>query len=318
MTQRNPNLIGITSAIGASALFSVNDTVIKFLSGNYALHQVVLLRSLIALAVITLVLLPLTGGFGQLRTKRMPIHILRGAFVVFANMAFFMGLAAMPIADATAVFFVSPLLITGFSVIFLHEQVGARRWAAVAIGLLGVIIIIRPGGDSFQPAAFLPLISAVAYAGLHIMTRKLGSTDSAVSMAFYIQLIFVIVSAIFGLIFGAGAFADASSVSIEFLTRAWGNLSLADAKFFAILGLASAFGGWLISRAYSICEAGLAAPFEYFAMVLSIGFGWVVFGEWPDTWAWVGIALILGSGLYMGWREALQGRPISTRRPKRR
>ena len=303
METRNTNLIGITSAITASMLFSINDTTIKFLSGDYALHQVVLIRSALALCLTCLVLIPLSGGFGQLRTRRLGVHALRGFLVVMANMLFFMGLAALPIAETTAIFFIAPLLITGFSVIFLGEHVGPRRWAAVLMGLVGVLVIIRPGAASFQPAALLPLASAVGYAGLHILTRKLGSTDSPVSMAFYIQVIFILVSGAFGLALGSGGFANGSSPSLEFLTRAWGSLNPGDAVYFVILGLASGLGGWMISRAYTLCEAGLAAPFEYIAMVLAVALGWFVFGEWPDSWTWVGIGLILGSGLFVALRE---------------
>ncbi|WP_300516350.1 DMT family transporter [Aliiroseovarius sp.] len=303
MQTRNTNLIGISSAITASVFFSINDTVIKFLSGDYALHQVVLIRSALALCLTCLVLIPLSGGFGQLRTRRPGVHALRGFLVVMANMLFFMGLAALPIAEATAIFFISPLIITGFSVIFLGETVGPRRWAAVLLGLIGVLVIIRPGGDSFQPAALLPLGSAFGYAGLHMLTRKLGSTDSPVSMAFYIQVIFILVSGTFGLTLGNGGYSNGSSASLEFLTRAWGSLDPGDTVYFVILGLASGLGGWMISRAYALCEAGLAAPFEYTAMVLAVAFGWVVFGEWPDNWTWAGIGLILGSGLFVALRE---------------
>lgn len=318
MSARNTNLIGILSALGASAFFTVNDTVIKFLSGDYALHQVVLIRSLIALAILLVIFLPLMGGYRQLRTRRLPMHILRGLFVVIANMTFFLGLAAMPIAEATAIFFVSPLIITVLSVVFLGEHVGPRRWVAVLVGLAGVIIIIRPGAASFQYAALLPLAAAFFYAGLHILTRRIGATESAVTMAVYIQLIFIVVSALFGLALGQGQFADPDSVSLNFLTRAWGSLDSADYLLFLIIGVASATGGYLISQAYRLCEAGLAAPFEYIAMPLAVFWGVVVFGEWPDLVAWVGISLIISSGLYMAWREAFAGRPIASRRPKRR
>lgn len=317
MDKQKTNLIGITSAITASMLFSINDTTIKFLSGDYALHQVVLIRSALALGLVCFVLIPLSGGFGQLRTRHLHIHAVRGLLVVMANMLFFMGLAALPIAETTAIFFIAPLIITGFSVIFLGEHVGPLRWSAVLAGLVGVLLIIRPGAESFQPAALLPLASAFGYAGLHILTRKLGGSDSPVSMAFYIQVIFVIVSTLFGLTLGQGQFAEASSPSMEFLTRAWGPLDAGDAVYFAILGLASGLGGWMISRAYTLCEAGLAAPFEYVAMVLAVALGWFVFGEWPDSWTWAGISLILGAGLFIALREASAGAPLR-RRPARR
>jgi len=317
MTNRNTNLIGITSAVGAGVFFTINDTVIKFLSDGYALHQIVLIRSTIGMAITLGVLMPLMGGYTHLRTTRLKAHMLRGFFVVFANMTFFLGLSAMRIADATAIFFFAPLLITGFSVIFLGETVGPRRWIAVALGLAGVIIIMRPGSASFQPAALLPLAAAFGYAGLHILTRRIGSTESALTMAFYIQATFIVVSAIFGLVFGSGQFSDASSASLDFLTRAWGTPARSDYALLVAVGTASAIGGYLISQAYRLCEAGLAAPFEYIAMPLSIFWGVVVFDEWPDSTTWAGITLILTAGLYTAWRETAKDSWLAGRKPKR-
>ncbi|HGG04859.1 MAG TPA: DMT family transporter [Aliiroseovarius sp.] len=305
MTVRNTNLVGILSALTASLFFTINDTVIKFLSGEYALHQVVFFRSLIAFLILALVFVPLMGGYQQIRTKRLRLHLLRGAFVVFANLTFFLGLAALPIAETTAIFFVAPLIITAFSVVFLGEYVGPHRWGAVVMGMIGVLVIVRPGSDSFQLAALLPLAAAFGYAGLHILTRRIGTTDSAVAMAFYIQLVFIVVSLVFGLIFGSGQFTLSSSASLEFLTRAWGQPAIGDIKLFLLVGIASAVGGFFISQAYKLCEAGPAAPFEYVAMPLSVFWGAVVFNEWPDSMTWIGIVLILSSGLYMAWRELI-------------
>ncbi|MCP5038982.1 MAG: DMT family transporter [Rhodobacteraceae bacterium] len=318
MSTQRTNLIGISSVMGAGVFFTINDAAIKFLSGDYALHQVVLIRSGIGLVLMLTLLMPLMGGYRHLRTGRLPLHILRGMVVVFANMTFFLGLAAMPIADATAIFFVAPLIITGFSVIFLGEYVGLRRWGAVFVGLIGVIIIIRPGTESFQLAALLPLAAAFGYAGLHILTRYIGVSESALTMTFYIQLTFVVVSVLFGLTLGDGKFASTSSVSLEFLTRAWGRPDSGDYLVFMLVGIASTAGGFLISQAYRLCEAGLAAPFEYIALPLSVFWGLVVFGEWPDRASWIGIGLIVGSGLYMAWREARLHSYIATKRPKRR
>ena len=307
MNTQRTNLIGIASALGASLFFTINDTVIKFISGEYALHQVVLFRSLVALALLLLVFVPLSGGYAQLRTRRLRLHLLRGGFVVFANLTFFLGLAALPIAETTAILFVAPLVLTVFSVVFLGEYVGPHRWGAVVAGMIGVVIIVRPGSDSFQLAALLPLAAAFGYAGLHILTRRIGTTDGATAMVFYIQVVFILVSLGFGLVFGGGRFVQESSASLEFLTRAWGPLARADLPFFLIIGAVSFGGGFLISLAYKLCEAGLAAPFEYVAMPLSVFWGIVVFGEWPDGWAWLGMGLILASGLYLAWRELRRG-----------
>lgn len=305
------NYIGIACALGASFFFSFNDMAIKFLSGDYALHQVVLIRSTIGMIVLLAVVVPLEGGYSILRTNRLPMHLLRGLCVVIANMTFFLALAAMPLADAVAIFFISPLIITIFSVVFLKETVGPRRWVAVAMGLIGVVVMVRPASSSFQIAALLPLVSAVAYAGLHILTRKIGGTEKAGTMTFYIQITFIFVSMIMGLVVGDGRFAGSGDPSLEFLLRDWIWPATTDYWLFVLIGIASTFAGYLISQAYRMCEAGLAAPFEYVATVLAIFWGVVVFGEWPDLTAWIGISLIVGGGLFMLWREAVHNANIN-------
>ena len=299
------NLFGIASAIGASLFFSFNDMAIKFISDDYALHQVVLIRSLIGMVVLLAIIVPLDGGLKVLRTKRLGLHLVRGLCVVFANMTFFLALAAMPLADAVAIFFIAPLLVTVFSVIFLAEYVGPLRWMAVAVGLVGVVIMMRPGSSSFQFAALLPLLAAVFYAGLHILTRKIGGTERASTMTFYIMITFIVVSTAMGLAAGDGRYAGGSDASLEFLFRAWVWPDPKDYLIFVGLGIASSFGGFLISQAYRLCEVGLAAPFEYTALVLAIFWGVLVFGEWPDAMDWVGVTLIIGSGMFMLWRESV-------------
>ena len=301
-------LLGVLSAAGASVVFSVNDVSIKFLSGDYALHQVVLIRSSIALLFVLLVLVPFGGGYGLLRTKRLPMHIARASCVVVSNMLYFLALAVMPIAEAVAVFFVAPLLITAFSVILLSEKVGPRRWAAVAVGLLGVIVMLRPGTGAFQPAALLVLASAAAYAAMHMFTRRIGGTESAVTLAFYIQVTFVAFSAGVGLVLGDGRLATEDGTIMAFMLRAWVWPDPADWPILLATGIASGLGGYLIGQAYKLVEAGLAAPFEYVALPMAIFWGALIFGEWPDMVAWIGIALILGGGLYTMWREAVLAR----------
>lgn len=296
--------LGALCAVGASASFTLNDMSVKFLSGGYPLHQVIWMRSLVALTVILLVILPLLGGYAQLRTRQPRRHLLRGGFIVGSNMAFFMALASMPISEATAIFFVSPLVIALFSVVFLGETVGPRRWSAIAIGMVGVIIMIRPGSAAFTPIALLPLLAATLYAGLNTMTRRMGALDSAATMSFYVQITFLTFSALFGLSAGDGRFdPGADYASMSFLLRGWVWPNWQDTPFFILAGLGTAFGGLLISQAYRLCEAALVAPLEYVAVPMAIFWGLMVFGEWPDPVAWSGIALILGAGIYMIWRE---------------
>ncbi|EDP65211.1 hypothetical protein BAL199_01654 [alpha proteobacterium BAL199] len=300
----NPTLLGTLSALVAVFCFSINDMAIKFLSGDYALHQVVLIRAIIGLIVLLAVLLPLSGGFAALRTRRLSLHLARGACVVFANMSFFLGIATLPLAEGVAIFFVAPMVIAVFSVVFLKERVGPRRWAAIATGLLGVVIVLRPGTEVFQFASLYPVAAAFGYASLHMLTRYIGRTESALAMSFYIQLTFIMVSAGMGLLFGDGRFADTGDASLDFLFRNWVVPDSGDWGVLVAIGVASAFGGFGISQAYRIAEAAVVAPFEYVAIPLSVLWGILVFNEWPDGVALAGIALITGSGLYMIWRES--------------
>jgi len=288
---------------------------IKWLSGDYPLHQIVLARATVAIVFTLAVFVPLEGGLRILRTKRLKLHLLRGLAVVIANMTFFTGLASLPLGEATAIFFVAPLLITALSVVLLGESVGPRRWVAVCIGLSGVVVMLRPGSDSFEAAALLPLGAALAYALLQIMTRKLGMAEKASTMAFYIQLTFICVSSAIGLAFGDGRYAGSGNPSLEFLMRAWVWPSHGDALIMVAIGCLSAIGGYLISQAYRIAEAGLVAPFEYTALPLAVFWSVFLWGDWPDAISWLGITLIAGAGLFVFYREVVRGKENVLKRP---
>ncbi len=313
----SPAKLGALCAAISVIFFSINDVAIKFLSGGYALHQVVLIRSVIGLILIMVLIAPLTDGWAIARTKRLKMHMLRGLCVVFANMTFFLGLAAMKLADAVAIFFISPLVITVFSVIFLGETVGSRRWAAIVVGFVGVLIMMRPGTDAFQLASLLPLAAAFCYAGIHVITRRIGGTESAATMAFYIQIMFIIVCLAMGLAVGDGRFGDQSDPSLAFLLRAWDWPLPADYPIFLVIGTGIAIGGYLISQAYRVTEASFVAPFEYLALPMSVVWGMLFFDEYPQALDYIGMALILGAGLFTIWRGA-QTKSPGLQRPLRR
>ena len=292
---------------------------IKFLSGDYALHQIVLIRSIIGLTILLAVFIPFSGSFAVLKTQRVGVHLMRGGCVVFANLTFFLGLSVLPLAEATAIFFISPFLISLFSILFLKEKVGLHRWSALAMGLIGIVIILRPGTEAFKLVALLPIAAAFGYAMLHILTRHIGKTESALTMSFYIQVTFVLICAGFGLVAGDGQFAQPESLALDFLFREWGAVAGNDMPIFLVIGCASAFGGFFISQAYRMAEAAYIAPFEYIAMPLSIIWGLVIFGEKPSLTVLIGIALIIASGLYVIWREAVKAsaKPVAVPRFRR-
>jgi drug/metabolite transporter (DMT)-like permease len=305
-TRPKSNTTGIFLALGGGITLSMNDLAIKALSGAYALHQVILIRAFIGITLVLAVMKISAAGLRQVRTRRIGAHMLRVSIVMMSNITYFVGLSLMPLADAVAVAFVAPLFVTLMSAVILGEHVGPRRWAAVAVGLVGVVIMTRPGQGVIQPAAILVLISAFCYASSHMMTRRMRDTESAMTLNFYVQVGFILVSSSFGLVAGDGHLAQAPGSTWEFLFRPWIVPPVADWWAFAATGVAVGVGGLMMSQAYRTTEAALVAPFEYVGMPMAIFWGVVVFGTWPDQTAWVGIALICGAGLYTLWRETVR------------
>ena len=305
---RFSHIAGILCIVGALTAFTAQDMAIKWLSGTYPLHEMILIRSAVALIIIFVIFLPLDGGLNAIRTDKLTIHLLRGVGIVIANLALYLGLASMSLAEATPIFFVSPLLITIFSALFLREHVGIRRWIAVVVGLIGVVIIMRPGTALFRIASLLPLIAALAYALVQVSTRAVGKTEKASTMTFYIQVTFIVVCSVVGLGIGDGHYAGSGDPSIDFLLRAWVVPPSGDLLLIGGVGCMTAFGHYLIFQGYRLSEASLVAPFEYVGVPLAVFWSIFVFNDYPEAHVWVGIGLIVGAGLYTVYRESLRGR----------
>ena len=312
---RPANVTGMFLAIGGSIVLSANDLAIKALSGRYALHQVILIRALIGMGLVLAVIWVSRTGFRQLLTGRKRAHLFRVCIVMVSNVTYFVGLSLLPLADAVAMAFVAPLFVTVMSALILGERVGPRRWSAVAVGMVGVIIMTRPGSGMIQPAALLVLISAFCYAGSHMMTRRMRDTESAMTLNFFVQAGFLIVSATMGIFVGDGHLAQAPGATWEFLFRPWLVPPVADWWAFVATGLAVGIGGLMMSQAYRLNEAALVAPFEYIGMPMAIFWGLAVFGTWPDETGWAGIALICGAGLYTLWRETRRRKDVDVAAP---
>ncbi|WP_299043517.1 DMT family transporter [uncultured Tateyamaria sp.] len=310
--------LGILFVLIGVFCISINDMLIKQLSGAYPLHQIVFARSAIGI-LFSLIIVQYEGGFGILRTNTPWQHALRGVLIVIANMTFFVGLAVLPLADVTALFFVAPLFITLLSVPMLGERVGPLRLSAVAIGFAGVVIMQRPWADAGsldvnRIVLVLPVLAALTYALNQVLTRKLGVASKASAMAVYIQATFIIVSAGFYIVAGDGRFAEGTTNEpLIFLLRAWVWPSGADMWVFAGLGLNAAIIGYCLSQAYRLADAATVAPFEYIGLPLAVFWGWAVFGDLPVLEVWIGILLILGAGLFVYVRERQKARMLARR-----
>jgi len=306
---------GIVFVLLGVLAISINDMLVKQLSGGYPLHQIVFLRSAIGLGFM-LVLVQAEGGWRILRTRQPGLQMIRGLMVVVSNMSFFAALAVLPLADTTALFFVAPLFITLLSIPVLGEKVGPLRIGAVVFGFLGVLIMQRPWQSSEALQAdrivlLLPVLAALTYAGMQIMTRKLGTVSRASALAVYIQLTFIAVSGMFWLVAGDGRYAGTGNASVEFLLRAWVWPAAGDWKFLFGLGFLSAVVGYCLSQAYRLSDAATVAPFEYVGLPLAVLWGWLFWAELPDWEVWTGMAMIMAAGLFVFLREKQKARTVA-------
>jgi drug/metabolite transporter (DMT)-like permease len=286
---RQDTLRGILLMLGAVAVFSTMDALIKHLAEGYSPLQIIFFRNLFAF----LPLLPVLArgdGLALLRTQRLGSHLARAAMGFGAMICFFTAFALMPLADVVAISLSAPIFVTAFSVPLLAERVGPRRWAAVLVGFVGVLVMVRPGGEGLvQPAALLPLGGAVLYALALIAMRKLGATERATTTVFYFTL----------------ACTAMSALAQPFV---WRTPDLADFALLVCVGLLGGSAQLLMTQALRLAPAATVAPFDYSALVFSIGYGFLIWGEVPDWMLLAGAVIVVASGLYILHRETLRRR----------
>jgi drug/metabolite transporter (DMT)-like permease len=222
-----------------------------------------------------------------MQTNRLGLHLVRGAALLGSSLFFISGLRFLPIAEASATGFVAPLFVTALSIVFLGEKVGLRRWIATAVGLIGVLIILRPGTGAFHPAAFFPLISALAWACTLIMTRMMSGTERAITTMTYSSI--------------AGLLILSALVPFVWVTPTWHDIA-----FGILIGVASTAGQWIVVLAFRYADASVLAPFSYTQLLWVSGLGYLVFGEVPDAYTITGAAFIVASGLYTAHRERVR------------
>ncbi|HXZ00248.1 MAG TPA: DMT family transporter [Stellaceae bacterium] len=278
--------LAIGMVLLAVALFSVMDALSKLMAVRIDPIELVWGRYLTILALLAPLLLRQPR---LLATARPGLQLLRGVCVLGAALLFIAGLARLALADATAIGFASPLLVTALSIPLLHEQIGVRRWSAVAVGFLGVLVVIRPGSGAVGPAAALPLLSAACWALSIVATRRVGHADPAATTLFYSTLVGFVLSGLA-------------------LPIVWRPLSAVDWVMMTAMGVLSATGQYLLIAALARGAASLLAAFSYSQMIWSMLVGFLVFGTAPAPWTWLGVALIIASGLYIAHRERMRVR----------
>lgn len=277
---------GIALILLSTVFLGMSDVAAKHLSATLPSIEIVWMRFLTFAVIMVPAMLPGSPLFAM-RTQRLGLHLMRGVALLGSSLFFISSLRFLPIAEASATGFVAPMFVTALSIVFLGEAVGVRRWIATAVGLLGVLIILRPGTAAFHPAAFLPLAGALAWACTLIITRKMSGNELVITTMAY--------SSIVGLII--------LSLMVPFV---WVTPSWRDMAFGAFIGVASTAGQWVVVLAFRYAGASVLAPFSYLQLLWVSLLGFLLFSEVPDVWTITGTAFIVASGLYTAHRERVR------------
>lgn len=282
--RRSPALRATLAMLVAVALFALMDAGLKQLSAHYPPFQIAALRGAASLPFV-LAWAAATSGLRPLLRVRWPLHLLRGVFGIAMMASFVYALRTLPLSTAYSIFFVAPLLITALSVPMLRERVGPRRWTAIAVGLAGVLVLLRPTGEGLGTLASLAvLLAAIMYSISAITVRVLARTDSTQAMVVWLMTLMAL---------GAGLLAWPQ----------WTPIRGADLWLIAGIGVAGALGQYAITEAFRLGEASMIAPLEYTALVWGVLLDATLWGVLPDAVTWLGAAIIVASGLYLLRRE---------------
>ena len=277
---------GIALILASTVFLGVSDVTAKYLSATLPSIEIAWIRFTVFAVIMVPAMMPGSPLFA-LPTDRLRLQLLRGLTVLASSLFFISGLRFLPIAEASATGFVAPLFVTALSIVFLGEKVGLRRWIATAVGLIGVFIILRPGFGAFHPAAFFPIVSALAWACTLIMTRMMSGTERAVTVMAYSSIV--------------GVCILTAMVPFVWVTPSWH-----DILFGIFIGVASTAGQWIVVLAFRYADASVLAPFSYMQLLWVSILGFLVFGELPDVWTVTGAAFIVASGLYTAHRERVR------------
>jgi len=275
-------LIGIAWMLATMFWFVTLDSTAKYLMQTYPVAQVIWARFFFH--VIFVALLMGRGLTAQIKSRSWPHQSLRSLFMFLTTVLFFVGISILPLATASTIMFMAPIIVTILSIPLLGEKVGVRRWIGIVIGFAGALVVMRPGSDSLQLSVLVVLAAALTHALYQIFTRKLRVHDSQLTSLFYTGIV--------------GAVA--MSVAVPAF---WQPVATPDWGLFVFAGIAGGIGHLCLIRAFQNAPVSVVAPFSYSSLLWAILFGFVLFGELPGPWTLGGAALIICSGLYIYHRE---------------
>jgi drug/metabolite transporter (DMT)-like permease len=291
-----PSVRGMLCVAAGVSIFSVQDVIVKGLSASFPVHEIVVLRSVVAFPI--LLVLTLQDGTTRVAPARLGLHAARGLALFAAYFSYYLAMAAMPIADVVAICFAAPLIITALSGPVLGERVKPQSWAAIAIGFAAVLMIVRPDAATSDPAALLPVLSALAYGISAVLARRLGRVATGSAMALSATVVYIFAGGIAALALAGTAPSAGAHPSIRFLLGPWIWPNAGEIGLLTACGLIAAFGFFLLSQGYRLAEASRAAAFEYVALPWGVLWGFLVFNTPPDLLTLAGAAVLIATGVY--------------------
>jgi len=283
-------LRAILSTIVAMACFSILNAMSKALStSGYPVIEVIWARYVFAFVFMLAIFLP-RSGLKLFSIRRLDTQIVRGLLLFFSSYLFFHGVVYLPLATAASISLASPIIVTALSSRLLGEPVGRRRWAAVVVGFVGALIVVRPGHADFDWHVLLIVASTVCSSFYQLFSRRYGQTERPDASATLATIV--------------GTVAATPFVPFEWVmpVTSW------DMVLFVGMGIMAGTGHYFLTIAYSQAPAAVVSPFNYTQLIGAAAMGFIVFRELPDLWTWVGAAVIIGSGLYIGYRESVRRR----------
>jgi drug/metabolite transporter (DMT)-like permease len=289
MAAARPSVLsGIGLMVLSVLLFTTMDMLVKLASERFPIGQIVFARNFFAFLPVMIVI-SRSGGLAAIRTRNLMAHVFRGGIGVLSMACFFLSYSLLPLGEAVSLASSGPLFMTALSVPLLGEKVGLRRWSAVIVGFVGVLVMMRPGSGVFQPAALVAITAAFCYALAMTQVRRLSRSESSTAIVFYFTLL--------------ATLAGAASLPFDAVMPTWSEMPLLVA-----IGLIGGVAQFTMTAAFRRTAVAIIAPFDYLGLVFAMTLGYLVWGDLPDVWLVTGAAIVVASGIYIVHREATLGR----------
>ena len=316
MSAQNNNPKGIVFILIAMIVFSVQDGIMKHIYNFVSLYEIYLIRTVVSFVLILLFLI-ITKKPIVFKSQYPLLTFTRVILFFFGFSSFYVSLTVLPLGTATALFFVTPFLITIFAHFFLKEEIGLRRWSAVVVGFIGVYVTLNPDFSNFNYLSLLPILCALCYSLSMIIIKKTSDKDSVYTQTFTFYIGAIIISIIFYFIIGDGKYNVSDHPASQFIFREWFVDFNSNILLMTATGVTATLAFLFLFTAYSIASPAVVSPFEYSILFWSPLVGWLYFDEIPSLNTVIGILIIVSSGVYIFMREKAQNQSIATEKPLR-